>query len=100
MNPTMKMLTSMEVAGEKIDELINNEEYKNGSLEERYELAEKTLTDLKRSGYIKGLRYDEKNKMFTFQYTGGGLGGVQLKPRWENDSGLPMNGMNAIDAVN
>ena len=63
----------------KIDELINSEEYISASIEGRKTMAEEVITSLRLMSAIKNVEYSEEDKMYTFEYFSGGLGGLKLE---------------------
>lgn len=82
---------SREVVSVGTKMLLESEEYKKGSLEERRELASKMLNDMKCKRYIKGLVYFEENFLFSFLYADGSLGGIYLKDFATKPGELPMD---------
>lgn len=77
-------LEQMDYANSKISEIVESSKYKEASLEERKEQIEPVLKELKRKRYIKNLEYYDDEHLFSFQYSIGYLGGVQLK-RYEDE---------------
>ena len=63
-----------------IHDLMNLKEYKNMEEAKQIQIIRKLLEKYKKNGKIKNLYYDQKGKMYTFQYKDGILGGVMIKP--------------------
>ena len=76
---TDEELKAMEITDEKLGELTNTDEFKNGDLETRKKLAEDTLNELAKDGYVIKDSMYVSDDMISFSYKGGALGGIQLK---------------------
>lgn len=76
---------------EKIGELITSDLYREGSLEKREELSSTMLSQLKEEGYIVNLSYSKTDRLFSFQYADGTLGGIKIEDFSSNSDALPMN---------
>ena len=61
-------------------ELMKSQEYKEMSEVEQIEIIGNLLGLYETSGAIKNLYYDSNDKLYSFMYENGALGGVSLKP--------------------
>ncbi len=62
-----------------INNLITSSNYTNMPIEEQQIAVTKLLNILKKEGEIKSYNYSEDNKLFSFTYKNGTLGGVTLE---------------------
>lgn len=76
---TDEELNAMDITDEKLRELTNTDEFKNGDLETRKKLAEDTLNELAKDGFVIKDSMSVSDDMISFSYKGGALGGIQLK---------------------
>ena len=74
---TEQELKDMAKVDKAMQKLVKTEKYKNGNLTTRKKLAKKMFKKLKSKGLIQGLLYEDK--MFSFQYKNGVLGGMMLE---------------------
>lgn len=75
----------------RIQHLLDSEEYNNADIIGKKEKANELLTKLLKQGLIKSFFYDEKNCLFSFYYFDGTLGGIQLSDFRQKPNELPMN---------
>lgn len=64
---------------ELIRNLVNSEEYSKMSENEKKSECEKLLNKLKENGVIKDYSYFDSEKLYSFEYNDGSLGGISLK---------------------
>lgn len=81
----------MTYVNNKIKKLSESNNYKESGLKERKEQMEVVLTELKQSGYITNLSYDENTYLFSFQFSDGSLGGMNVKGFETRPGELPTN---------
>lgn len=62
-----------------VSALIDSKEYKDMNEDERVVVMEKFLKLYESSGAIRNLYYESDNKLYSFTYPDGTLGGVSLK---------------------
>ncbi|MCR4890819.1 MAG: hypothetical protein K5989_01340 [Lachnospiraceae bacterium] len=79
------------ITNQKINDLISNELFVEGSFEERYSLAKELLDSLSAEGYIEDLKYAEDEKIFIFRHKNGLKGGLDLKDYSAAPGGIHMN---------
>lgn len=79
------------VVDDKMNEVLESEEYGQMSPAERRELVSDILRKLEQAGYITGLTFDEGSGMYSFTYADGTLGGWQIEDFSGQDDLLPMN---------
>ena len=85
------MKDSNTIVNLRINELIEGSGFSSGSETQRYDLAKKLLDELLAEGYITNCDYDDREKMFTFNYENGLQGGLDLKDYTKSPGGLYMN---------
>ncbi len=74
---TQEELDTMSKVDAKICKMMNKDEWKEGTFEDRRRLAKRTLKRLKKQDLIKTYRYEDE--MYAFTYITGIKGGVMLK---------------------
>lgn len=79
----------IEIVNHEISGLTGNNDYINANINDRKKLVLEMLNKLSDLGYIKGQYYDEKNKLFSFQYIDGTLGGIEIM----NDFSTEIDGL-------
>ena len=74
-----------------LNDLYRADNYKNGTRNQRKELAGEILSRMEKDGYISQVYYDEDTRSYSFQYADGSLGGVSLKSFAAEEGKEPMN---------
>ena len=64
---------------ELINKLVNSDEYNKMSENEKKIECEKLLEKLKENDAIKDYYYSDSEKLYSFEYTDGSLGGITIK---------------------
>lgn len=81
----------MNYVNNKLKELSESSNYKESGLKERKEQMETVLIELQQRGYITNLSYDEDTYLFSFQFSDGSLGGMNVKGFETRLGELPTN---------
>lgn len=81
----------MNYVNNKLKELSESSNYKESGLKERKEKMETILIELQQRGYITNLSYDEDTYLFSFQFSDGSLGGMNVKGFETRPGELPTN---------
>jgi len=79
-------IDNMEIVDNAIEELLNSEEYKNATNEQKANKAIDMLHELGGQYVKQGSIYNDKDELVSFEYSCGVLGGVQIKDF--NDRGI------------
>lgn len=75
---TQEEIDSMQYVNDSILELVESEEFKNASKQDRLDMAIKLTKQLERENYITRIFYDAED-LVSFQYSCGIDGGISLK---------------------
>lgn len=79
---TEQELLDMEYVDTKIQQLVETEQFKQASLNDRSVLVLSLLKVLKDDGYVKNIYYETDNTVISFEYSCDVIGGVMIK-EWD-----------------
>jgi len=76
---------------DRISAVTATDAYKNASVDERKDIIQQLLTELKHENAIKYVYYSKDNYLFSFEYKDGTLGGVKIKDFDPYMNGVPVS---------
>ena len=68
-----------------------DDEFKESDEQEKIKICKDKLEDLEEEKYIKNINYNEKSKIYEFEYKSGALGGVLIEPFREDCNSVTKN---------